>query len=90
MNRGPGSSDDLFGEAATDLEAAKPKPLKPNDLSRSAPGDLLKTEDHAHDIESTSPAIRQAGPANLSGGGSNTWQDSLQPGEQEAMKRFFE
>jgi hypothetical protein len=90
VDRGPGSSDDLFGEAETDLQAAKPKPLKPNDLSHSAPGDLLKTEDHAHDIQATSPAIRQGGPANLSGGGSNTWQDSLQPGEQEAMKRFFE
>lgn len=90
VNRGPGTNDDLFGEERENLEANRPRPLRPNDLSRTTPGDLLGVEQGEHEIDYTSPALRGGGEADTGGGGDRVWQDSLHPREREALKRFFD
>ncbi len=89
VDRGPGSSEQLFGPDETELKAAQPQALQPRDLSRSAPGDLLNLENRRHEVEEVSPGLQQAGAARTEGGGGGAWQDSLHPAEQEALKRFF-
>jgi hypothetical protein len=90
VDRGPGSSDDLFGAEKTELEATQPQPLRPRDLSRSEPGELLNLENRQHEVEEVSPGLQQGGTARIEGGGGGAWQDALHPAEQEALKRFFE
>jgi hypothetical protein len=90
VDRGPGSSKKLFGADETELEAAQPQPLKPRDLSRSVPGELLELENRQHEVEEVSPGLQQAGTAHTEGGGGGAWQDALHPAEQEALKRFFQ
>lgn len=90
VDRGPGTSPDVFGQQASDTEAQKPQVLDAADLSRSLPGDVLETTDSKHDVELTHPALRAGGKADAQGGGASTWQESLHPREQEAVKKFFE
>jgi len=90
VDRGPGTSPDVFGEQASDTEAQKPQFLDPGDLSRSLPGDVLETTNSKHEVELTHPALRGGGKADVQGGGASTWQESLHPREQEAVKKFFE
>ena len=90
VDRGPGTSDRLFGKERAGLEAQRPQALASEDLSRSQPGDVLETTDAEHEIDRTSPALRSGGKAAADGGGGTTWRESLHPKEQEALKRFFE
>ena len=89
VTRGPGTTPGVLGKHATDVEAQKPQFLDPADLSRSLPGDVIDVTDSKHDVDQTSPALRGAGSANTQGGGASTWQESLHPREQEAVKKFF-
>lgn len=90
VDRGPGTSPDVFGEQATNTEAQKPQFLDPGDLSRSLPGDVLDVTNSKHEVEMTRPPLRTGGKADVQGGGGSTWQESLHPREQEAVKKFFE
>jgi len=90
VDRGPGTSPNVFGDKASDTDAQKPQVLDSTDLSRSLPGDVLETTDSKHDVELTHPALRAGGKADVQGGGASTWQESLHPREQEAVKKFFE
>ena len=90
VSRGPGTSPDVFGETPSDVEAQKPQFLDPGDLSRSLPGDVLQTTDSQHEVEMTHPALRTGGKTDAQGGGGSTWQESLHPREQDAVKKFFE
>ena len=90
VDRGPGTSPQVFGEQASRTEAQQPQVLDSADLSRSLPGDVLETTDSKHDVEQTHPALRAGGKADVQGGGASTWQESLDPREQEAVKKFFE
>lgn len=90
VDRGPGTSPDVFGEQASATEAQKPQFLESGDLSRTLPGDVLETTDSKHDVEMTRPTLRSGGRADAQGGGASTWQEALHPREQEAVKKFFE
>lgn len=90
VTRGPGTSPDVFGEQASETEAQQPQFLESADLSRSLPGDVLEVTDSKHEIELTHPPLRSGGKADAQGGGASTWQESLHPREQEAVKKFFE
>ncbi|MCF7733846.1 MAG: hypothetical protein K9N23_19320 [Akkermansiaceae bacterium] len=87
--RGPGTSDDLFGKERHAADAQKPQVLESADLSRTMPGEVLDTTEVEREIDRASPALRAGGKADSSGGGNTTWQESLHPKEQEALKRFF-
>ena len=90
VDRGPGTSPNVLGQQASDTQAQQPQVLDPGDLSRSLPGDVLETTDSKHDLDMTHPALRGGGTADVHGGGASTWQESLHPREQEAVKKFFE
>lgn len=90
VDRGPGTSPDVFGEQASEVEAQKPQFLESDDLSRALPGDVLEVTNSKHEVEMSHPALRSGGKADVQGGGGSTWQEALHPREQEAVKKFFE
>ena len=90
VDRGPGTSPDVFGKESHEVDAQKPQFLDTPDLSRTLPGDILETTDSKHEIDPTHPALRSGGKADMQGGGNSIWQESLHPREQEAVKKFFE
>ena len=90
VDRGPGTSPDVFGAQASEAEAQKPQFLESGDLTRALPGDVLEVTDSKHEVEMAHPPLRSGGSANTLGGGASTWQEALHPREQEAVKKFFE
>ncbi len=90
--RGPGEGGPLFGKERNGLEAQQPKPLPTGDLSRSTPGDLVGVGETKHEIDPTqSPTLSNGGsPVQPGDGGGAVWQDSLDPKEQDALRKFFE
>jgi hypothetical protein len=89
VNRGPGTSTDLYGKERHKADPAKPEALESPDLSRALPGEVLGNSEIERELDRTSPGLRSGGSADTSGGGGATWQESLHPKEQEALKRFF-
>ena len=89
VNRGPGTTTDLYGKERHKADPAKPEALESPDLSRALPGEVLGNSEIERELDRTSPGLRGGGSADTSGGGGATWQESLHPKEQEALKRFF-
>jgi len=91
VNRGPGTSTDVFGPEHGDLDIGELTPLEAKDLSRSAPGDLLQLQDGEHQVDQTQRGPTAGGTVDGSGtGGERIWREALDPEEQRAIKRFFE
>jgi len=91
VNRGPGTNTDVFGKERGDVEIGELTPLEAEDLSRSAPGDLLQLQDGEHRIDETSRGPSAGGSVDGAGaGGERVWREALDPEEQRAIKRFFE
>ncbi|MDF1824556.1 MAG: hypothetical protein P1U68_07930 [Verrucomicrobiales bacterium] len=88
-SRGEGDAPIFFGDPA-DLKTNQVESVSNEDLSRAALGDLIgvgETE-HGEEISGSGP---QAGGAveSVGSGGDAVWKDSLLPGEQAVLKRYF-
>lgn len=82
----------LLGEnPGPDAGTGTPEALAAQDLSRAGLGDLLEIRQGEHDPDDiqTSP-LHGGGTADAGRGGDRIWRDSLDPGEQRAIRRFFE
>ncbi|MEI6653691.1 MAG: hypothetical protein WCP45_02905 [Verrucomicrobiota bacterium] len=90
VDRGPGTTPEMFGEPANEVAATQPQVLESSDLTRALPGDVLDVTDSKHEVEMTRPALRTSGKADVQGGGGSSWQESLHPREQESVKKFFD
>ncbi len=91
VNRGPGHAPGVLGNQKDKLETGKLEGLAAQDLSRTAPGDLLELQNGEHDIDTSATTLTTGGNITSTGqGGDRVWRDSLDPDEQRVMKRFFE
>jgi hypothetical protein len=91
VNRGPGHDPGVLGNDKDGLETGDLTAVESRDLSNALPGDLLQLQDGEHDVDKSSSKITLGGDTNATGaGGDRVWRDSLDPGEQKTLKRFFE
>ncbi len=91
IERGPGHSPGVLGKEKGALELGDLTGLQAKDLSKSTPGDLLELQTGEHDVDRSASAISAGGQTDSTGkGGDRVWRDSLDPAEQNALKRFFE
>lgn len=89
--RGPGHDPDVLGQRHLDLDTGDPTGLKAQDLSHSAPGDLLELRNGEHDVDKVPSPFAPGGDIDATGkGGDRVWRDSLAPDEQRILKRFYE
>jgi hypothetical protein len=91
VNRGPGHDPGVLGNDKDGLETGDLTAVESRDLSNALPGDLLQLQDGEHDVDKSGSKITLGGDTNATGaGGDRVWRDSLDPGEQKTLKRFFE
>jgi hypothetical protein len=91
VNRGPGHAPGVLGQEGDRLDTGDLESLEAKDLSRSLPADLLQLQDGEHQVDTSATATRAGGAIGATGsGGDRVWKESLDPDEQEALKRFFE
>jgi hypothetical protein len=91
VNRGPGHDPGVLGSEKEGLETGEMAGLQAEDLSRSAPGDLLELQDGEHDVDRAASTAQTGGATDATGkGGVGVWRDALDPNEQRVLKRFFE
>lgn len=91
IQRGPGHDPDVLGNETDGLDTGDLTGLESRDLSNALPGDLLQLQDGEHDIDKSASKTSEGGATDATGsGGDRVWKDSLDPGEQRALKRFFE
>ncbi|RYD60771.1 MAG: hypothetical protein EOP83_18635 [Verrucomicrobiaceae bacterium] len=91
VGRGPGHSPGMLGAEGKKLGTGDLTGLESKDLSRSMPGDLLQLQDGEHDVDKSAVGPRSGGATGATGdGGDRVWKDALDPGEQKALKKFFE
>lgn len=91
VNRGPGHAPGVLGKEGEKIQLGDLTGIESKDLSRSLPGDLLQLQDGEHDVDKTPVGPRAGGSAGSTGdGGDRVWKDALDPGEQKALKKFFE
>jgi hypothetical protein len=92
IDRGPGTAPLTLKTDETNLDTLKNEALSSQlDISRLAPGDVMGVQDGRHEVDpSTYSGPRQSGGIQNSGdGGAAVWQNSLMPGEREALRRYF-
>ncbi|WP_157210798.1 hypothetical protein [Verrucomicrobium spinosum] len=92
IKRGPGTAPLSFKKDETNLDTKKLETLNSQlDLNRIAPGDVMGVQDGKHDVdENAYTGSKQGGTIQNAGdGGAAVWQNSLLPGEREALKRYF-
>lgn len=91
IDRGPGHAPGVLGKQREGLEPGKKEALQAQDLSRSAPGDLLELQEGEHDVDKSASKITEGGSTEATGsGGDRVWKESLDPDEQRVLKKFFE
>ncbi|WAC18656.1 hypothetical protein OVA24_15595 [Luteolibacter sp. SL250] len=91
VNRGPGHDPGVLGNEKDGLETGDLTAVESRDLSNALPGDLLQLQDGEHDVDKSGSRITQGGNTDATGaGGDRVWKDSLDPGEQKTLKKFFE
>lgn len=92
VNRGPGSAPLTLATDETNLDTKNVEALASQlDAERLAPGDVLTLTDGRHEVDEKGYRGPQQGGA-VSGtgdGGAAVWQNSLLPGEREALKKYF-
>ena len=92
ITRGPGTAPLSLKGEETNLDTKKAEALTSQlDPSRMAPGDVLTVTDGQHQVDKNAYQGPKAGGAisNSGDGGAAVWQNSLLPGEREALKRYF-
>ncbi|HSJ03459.1 MAG TPA: hypothetical protein VK956_13445 [Verrucomicrobium sp.] len=92
IDRGPGTAALTFKQDETNLDTKKAESLASQiDISRLAPGDVMGVQNAQHEVDKNSySGPRQSGGIQNAGdGGAAVWQNSLLPGEREALKRYF-
>ncbi len=91
VDRGPGHAPGVLGKEKDQLDIGDLEGLEAKDLSDSLPGDLLQLQDAEHDTDTSPSQLRAGGGVGSTGaGGERVWKESLDPAEQNALKRFFE
>lgn len=91
VNRGPGHDPGVLGDEKDALETGDLTSVESRDLSNALPGDLLQLQDGEHEVDQSGSRITQGGNTDATGaGGDRVWRDSLDPGEQRTLKKFFE
>lgn len=97
----PGARPSDDGEHAADIlgnlpdgerEAGEFTPLAAHDLSLAALGDLLELQTSTHEVtDPNSTTQKHGGTTEATGrGGDRVWRDTLDPGEQRTLRKFFE
>lgn len=91
INRGPGHDPGVLGNEKDAVETGDLTGLESKDLSKALPGDLLQLQDGEHDVDKSGSKTSQGGNTDATGaGGDRVWKESLDPGEQRTLKKFFE
>ncbi len=91
VQRGPGTSSNLYGENSPDLKLGKFEHLDGKDDKEPEPGDLLNVEEIEHELDESMKGPTTSGAATSEGkGGDRVWKDALDPDEQKSLKSFFE
>lgn len=91
VQRGPGHDPDVLGKQKNRLDIGERQGLRNEDLSHATPGDLLELQKAEHDVDRSRTGISSGGDTDATGkGGDSVWRDSLDPAEQQTLKRFFE
>lgn len=91
IDRGPGHAPGVLGKEGEKLATGNMEALKAEDLSRAAPGDLLELQDGEHQVDKSASTITKGGDTQATGsGGDRVWKESLDPGEQRVLKKYFE
>lgn len=90
IDRGPGHDPNVLKDSKDSLETGELTALKAEDLSRATPGDLLQLQDGKHTVDESASKSSSGGEGTQGKGGDRVWKDSLDPGEQRALKKYFE
>lgn len=91
VSRGPGHDPNVLGNEKDGIKTGEMTGIDSKDLSKALPGDLLELQNGEHDVDQSASKTTQGGNTNATGaGGDRVWKDSLDPGEQRTLKKFFE
>lgn len=89
ISRGKGDAPIFFGDR-DDLNTNQIEEVSNDDLSRAAVGDLLGIGETEHEDSEVRGGPQEGGVVDSAGsGGDAVWKDSLLPGEQAVLKRYF-
>jgi hypothetical protein len=90
VTRGPGSSPLTLAGAESQLGTRNLEGVASADLSRAAPADLIGITTGEHELDKTATGPQSGGEANTGRGGEAVWKETLLPGEQSVLRRYFE